>query len=448
MSTAEIRGTWLRVIPDARHNSRYGVYVVGLLAAANFLSNLDAAVLPVVAASIQAEFGVSDTQIGALISAFTVALALAAIPVGYLADRFMRRTILSIGLAVWSLATLLTGVTRSFPQLFAARAVLGIGEATVVPVGTSLIADHFSSSTRGRAMAAILAAAGLGQAVGAIVGGAVGLQFGWRWAFYFAGAPGLLLVPLFLRMREPLRGAAEIHGPKLVNAHDAGPRALQRLVGIHSFAAAVGAAAFTSFMFGVIQFTPLYLSRQFGLDIARAAVLVGIPLLVGAQLGMPLCGWVIDRRGRSSTRAPVEVAVTGSSIAALALLTTFSTQSVVVFAVALMAATFLGTSAAIAPLLVVQNVVVPSLRASAAGMQNTISRLFGFAAGPLAVGVVSDLFEHDLGLSLRLLAPTALFLAAGCFALALGSMKRDVAIMEESWVLRTPDRRRFDWLAG
>src|SRR5215831_16954791 len=145
------------VISDAPRAPRYGMYVVGLLAAASFLSNVDAAVLPTVAASIQAEFGISDTQVGALISAFVVALALASIPVGYLADRWMRRTILGIALTVWSLATLLTGLTRSFPQTLAARAMLGIGEATVMPVGTSLIGDYFSSTTRGRAMGAVFA---------------------------------------------------------------------------------------------------------------------------------------------------------------------------------------------------------------------------------------------------------------------------------------------------
>jgi MFS family permease len=88
----------------------------------------------------------------------------------------------------------------------------------------------------------------------------------------------------------------------------------------------------------------------------------------------------------------------------------------------------------VVPPVVVQNVVVPSLRGSAAGMQNTFAKLFGFASGPLAVGVFSDLVGHDLGLSLRLLAPAALFVAAACFALALGSMKRDVRTMEESWI--------------
>jgi MFS transporter, Spinster family, sphingosine-1-phosphate transporter len=422
------------VSPGAPRASRYSMYVVGLLAAANFLSNVDAAVLPTVAASIQAEFGISDTQVGALISAFLVALALASIPVGYLADRWMRRTILGIALTVWSLATLLTGLTRSFPQTLAARAMLGIGEATVMPVGTSIIGDYFSSTTRGRAMGAVFAAVLLGQAGGVIVGGAVGLQFGWRWAFYLAAAPGLLLAPLFFRMREPLRGAAEIHGPKLATARHVSVRALGRLLRIRSFAAAVGAGAFAGFAAGVFQFTALYLSRQFGLDVAQAAALVGIPLLLTGLIGMPLCGWVIDRRGRSSTRAPVEVGVTALCIGALGAVALFSTKSVMVFEVeAILVFSIVAAGGVVAPPVVVQNVVVPSLRGSAAGMQNTFAKLFGFASGPLAVGVFSDLVGHDLGLSLRLLAPAALFVAAACFALALGSMKRDVQTMEENW---------------
>jgi MFS family permease len=285
-------------------------------------------------------------------------------------------------------------------------------------------------------MGAVAAAAGLGQAFGVIVGGAVGLHFGWRWAFYFVGAPGLLLVPLFLRMREPLRGAAETQGPKVAKARDAGLHALRRLLGIRSFAAVVGASAFTSFVIGVIQFTPLYLNRQFGLDIARAAALVGIPLLLAGLVGMPLCGWVIDRRGRHSTRGPVEVGVTGLFIGALAAAVMFSTPSVVVFEVAMILFTFCAATALIAPLVVVQNVVIPSLRASATGMQNTIGKLFGFASGPLAVGIVSDLVDHDLGLSLRVMAPAGLFVAAASFAMALGSIKRDVETMEKSWALR------------
>src|SRR5215471_14626270 len=132
--------------------SRYGVYVVALLAAGMFLSNVDAGVLPAVISIIQDDFHLADTQVGALISAWTIALAVTTIPVGYLADRRARRKILGIGLAVWSVATLLTGVTQNFLQMFIGRTALGVGEATIVPVSTSLIGDHFSKGSRGRAM--------------------------------------------------------------------------------------------------------------------------------------------------------------------------------------------------------------------------------------------------------------------------------------------------------
>lgn len=414
-------------------NRRYGLYVVALLAAATFLSNVDGAVLPVVAQRIQAEFGITDTQLGALISAFTIALALTTIPIGYLTDRWPRRIILGIGMAVWSVATLLSGFTRPFLQMFAARAITGIGEATVVPVTTSLIGDQFSASSRGRAMGAVSAAIGLGQAVGIIAVGAVAVHFGWRWAFYIAGIPGILLVPLFLTMREPLRGAAELQGPKTAVARDAGLRALVRLFRIPSYAAAVSAAGFGSFGIGVIQFTLVYLNRRFGLDAAQAAAVLGLPLLVGGTAGLALCGWLVDWRGRRSRRAPVEVGVVGLAIGAVAVATMFSMPSVAGFVTALFVFTLSASAAIIAPPLVLQSVIMPSLRASAAGTQNMLAKLFGFASGPLAVGVVSDVAGGDLGLSLRILAPAAFLAAAISLGLALRHIKADTQSMEESW---------------
>lgn len=422
--------------PAAPRRDRYGIYVVALLAAATFVSSIDGSVMAVVAHQVQREFGINDTQIGVLISAFTIALALTTIPIGYLTDRWPRRTILGIGMALWSVATLLTGFTRSFISTFAARAVTGIGEATLVPVTTSLIGDQFPAASRGRAMGAVSAAIGVGQGVGIIAVGAVAVHFGWRWAFYVAGIPGMLLVPLFLTMREPLRGASERRGPKVARAEDAQVRTVIRLFRIPSYAAAVAAAGFGAFGIGVIQFILLYLNRRFGLDAAQAAALVGLPTLLGGTAGLAACGWLVDRRGRTSRAAAVEVAVGSLAIAAVAAGVAFSVSSVVGFVAALSVFTLTAGAAIIAPPLVLQNVIVPSLRASAAGMQNTLAKLFGFASGPIAVGVVSDLVGGDIGLSLRLLAPAAFLAAATCFALALRSIKNDARRMEDSWALR------------
>lgn len=415
---------------------RYALYALAVLAAASFLQQLDQAVLPVVAAKIQAEFHISDTQIGALIGAFTVALALGAMPIGYWADRWSRRAILGLGLVVWSLATLGTGFTRAFPQMLAARAVLGVGEATANPVGASLIGDYFSQRARGRAMATVALAINLGVGVGAILAGAIGFRFGWRWAFYLAAAPGLLLAILAFTMREPLRGAAEKRGPRLAVARDSGMRAFARLLRIRSYTATLAGTAAAGLAIGSFQFIALYLHRRFGVDIAKAGALVGGPLILGALIGSPSVGWLLDWRGRRSVRGPVEVAAVALLVCGLAAAVMFTARSVAVFEAAMIAFTLPSAAAIVAPLVVYQNVVMPSLRASAASMANTITRLVGFALGPLAVGFVSDLAHHDLGLSLLLLTPTGLLLAAACMAFAATSMKRDVRTMEENWALR------------
>jgi MFS family permease len=413
--------------------TRYGIYAVAVVAAAMFLSALDQTVLPAVAASIQAEFGISDAQIGALVSAFTISLALSTLPIGYWADRWTRRTILGLGLTVWSLATLATGLTRTFPQALAARAILGVGEATALPAGNSLIGDYFTRRSRGRAMAAVVLAVGCGAAAGAILGGALGLRFGWRWAFYLAAGPGLLLSLLAFTMREPLRGAAEKQGPRLATARDSGLRAFGRLLQIRSYTAATCAAAFAGLAIGGIQFVPLYIHRAFGLNIAQAGALMGIPLLLGALIGSPVVGWIVDWRGRRSARAPVEIGLAGLLIGALAAALVFSARSLALLESAAIVFAIAGAAVQIAPFVILQNVVMPSLRASASSMANAITRLFGFALGPLVVGLVSDLAHRDLGLSLLLLTPTALLAAAACMALAMGSIKHDVAAMEQAW---------------
>jgi MFS transporter, Spinster family, sphingosine-1-phosphate transporter len=421
---------------DGPRAPRYALYALGVVAAASFLSNFDNAVLPVVAARIQADFHISDTQIGALIGAFTVALALGGMPIGYWADRWSRRTILGLGLVVWSLATLVTGFTRAFPQMLAVRAVLGVGEATANPVGASLIGDYFSRRARGRAMATVALAINLGVGVGSILAGVIGLHFGWRWAFYLAAGPGLLLAILAFTLREPLRGAAEARGPRLAVARDSGLGAFARLLRIRTYVATLAAMAATSVALGSFQFIALYLHRRFGVNIAQAGALLGIPILLGALIGTPSVGWLLDWRGRRSVQGPVEVGAVATLVCGLATVVMFTAQSLTVFEAAMVAFVLPSAAAIVAPFVVFQNVVVPSLRASAASMANTIVRLVGFALGPLAVGFVSDLAHHDLGLSLLLLVPTGLLLASASMALAVGSMKQDVAAMEQKWALK------------
>src|SRR4029077_10854898 len=191
------------------------------MVAINFLNYMDRYVGAAASPLIQKEFGLSDTEVGLLGSAFLLVYAVAAVPFGYWADRGVRKVVIGVGVAVWSLATLFTGFARSFVQLFLSRAVVGIGEAGYYPAGTSLMSDYFPKDQRSRVMAIWGAGATVGIAVGYAGGGIVAEKIGWRPAFFFAAAPGLLFATLAFTMREPLRGAVEQTGKAVAKTADA-----------------------------------------------------------------------------------------------------------------------------------------------------------------------------------------------------------------------------------
>jgi len=142
----------------------YARYVLAVMVGINFLNYMDRYVGAAASPLIQKEFGLSDGQIGALGSAFLLVYALAAVPFGYWADRGIRKTVVGVGVAIWSVATLFTGFARNFTQLFLSRAVLGIGEAGYYPAGTSLLSDYFPKEQRGRSMS-ICAAGSFGSVI-------------------------------------------------------------------------------------------------------------------------------------------------------------------------------------------------------------------------------------------------------------------------------------------
>src|SRR5438270_55279 len=128
----------------------YPRYVLAVMVGINFLNYLDRYILPAVATKIQGEFHLTDSQVGLLGSAFLLVYAVATIPFGIWADRGVRKTVVAVGVTIWSLATLFTGLARNYVQLFMARAVLGIGEASYYPAGTALLGDYFRKEGRAR----------------------------------------------------------------------------------------------------------------------------------------------------------------------------------------------------------------------------------------------------------------------------------------------------------
>src|SRR5262245_17361121 len=151
---------------------------------------------------MKTDWGLSDKQLGALVSVVSLTVAIGALPVALFADRASRVKSIVTMATVWSLATISCMFTRNYSQLLAARSLVGLGEAGYGSVGAALISSHFPSRMRGALMAGFFAAASVGSVLGVMLGGVIASRWGWQAAFGVVGFPGLVLALLYLKVRD------------------------------------------------------------------------------------------------------------------------------------------------------------------------------------------------------------------------------------------------------
>ena len=201
----------------------YAKYVLSVLVLVYAINFIDRQILAILAEDIKRDLGLSDADLGFLYgTAFAVFYALFGIPLGRLADNWVRVRLLTAGLFVWSGMTALSGLSTSFLQLSAARVGVGIGEASASPSAFSMLSDWFPKEKRATALAIYSAGLYLGGGVSLLIGavvvkawnaaypvtGPLGLV-GWQAAFLAVGIPGMLLALWVSTLKEPMRGRAE-----------------------------------------------------------------------------------------------------------------------------------------------------------------------------------------------------------------------------------------------
>ncbi|MXW44575.1 MAG: MFS transporter [Gammaproteobacteria bacterium] len=385
--------------------------MVVLLTIVYIFSFIDRFILGLLIQPIQADLGLTDTQIGLLLGpAFAIFYVLMGLPFGWLADRKRRTFIVAAGLAIWSAATAVSGLARSFLGLFIARMSVGVGEASLSPCAMSLMADCFPKEKRGKPIAFYSMAISLGAGIAALTGAAViawatqsdyvsvpglGDLAPWRVSLLVVGLPGLLLVPLVLLLREPERTVdtvtsnAQGIGYRAVFSYIRGrPAGLFGVVWVFGYVILIG---FSS-SWGAAAF-----ARTWGWSPVQYGQAIGILFIALGPLAVNLGGWMSDRllqKGR--TAAPLLVGLYGVPVMTIAGVIWPLMPSAglgLVFLGAMLAAVALSTATGVTALL---NIIPSNIRGQSVAIYYMATALLGQGLGPLCIGLMNDhVFGYD-----------------------------------------------------
>jgi MFS family permease len=415
-------------------------YATAVFLLAATLGFIDKSIITLLVQPIRQSLIISDTQIG-LLQGFSFALiyGVLGLPAGYLVDKYRRREMLAGGVVIWSIATAACGLATSFGGLFLARIGVGMGEAILMPAIYSMLADFFPPKMRGRAAGIFTISTFVGGQGAFIVGGFVlkalhgqpvqwpvlGELQAWQSAFIVVGLPGLLIAPLVLSVREPMRQfgkgshAAAADTPVTTRTFLAkSPR-----LWIMLFAA----FSMTSFSaFALLAWLPTFFVRKYGLPAPSAGVMIGSVMGPVGILGCVVSGVVSDhfrsRRGESG-RLDVLIIAAVICIPCMAYLP-FAPTTGAALAICAVYGLFNAMATATMPA-ILQGLAPNRLRGKLTAIHLLLISLVGMGLGPLVVALITDrVFHADSALPYSLALTIAPGLAVALVAALLA--KREV----------------------
>ena len=397
---------------------------------------VDRQILGLLIAPIRADLHITDTGFSVLIGfAFALFYALFGLPIGRWVDRGDRSIILASGVALWSVFTCMCGLSRHFLQLFLCRMGVGVGEATVVPVTYSLLADYFPPKRRGLALglfgsgvyfglgAAMLAGGPLVSAfesVGTVDLPILGVLHPWQAALIVVGLPGIALSLLALRLAEPRRNSrrtAPVGAQDSAQCVTAGAawryyRRAGLAISLHHLTVAFMAMA----LYAVLAWAPEHFRRTFGVTPAHAAPWIGTVILVTGTLGVLTGGIVSDFLTQRNVKAARLRVLLVASLLALpaSWFFAFGTSSAMALAglggIILCVSTLTSVGAA-----GVQELLPPTMRGQGAALFQLVVNLLALSVGPALVAAVTDYVFNDdqkLASALGVTLPFMLLMAA------------------------------------
>ena len=418
-------------------------YAVFVLLLAYVLSFVDRIILSLLVTPIKDDLGTTDAQMGLLMGfAFAIFYTLAGIPIAKYSDVKSRRSIIAIGIFLWSIMTAVCGLAKSFFQLFLARVGVGVGEAALTPAAYSMISDYFSEEKLGRAMGAYKSGAMVGGGLAFIIGGAVvgyvvnsesiilpilGEMKPWQMAFILVGLPGILIGLLMLTVREPKRTGLEGSLGERVSISDAIKYMRERWK-LYLFIF-LGFAFTATPITTALTWIPVYLQRIHEMSIADSGKTLGVIIFFLSTGGVLFSGWLIDflkKKGFKDGyfRVALSICVITLPVAYFVM----NDQSLENTLWWLHPFVFLASMPLVITATVLQIVTPNQLRAQVSAVYMLFLNLITALLATTGIGFITDYWFGDemaLGQSITLVNLISMILAFSCLYIAMSNFNKE-----------------------
>jgi predicted MFS family arabinose efflux permease len=403
---------------DRQFSPAYSNYVLGILFVAYVFNFIDRQIISILLESIKTDLQVNDSAMGFLTgTAFALFYATLGIPIARLADVWVRRSIIAIGVALWSGMTMASGLVQNFAQMAAARVGVGVGEAALSPPAHSLLADYFPPERRATALGVYSMGIHIGILFGVLAGGWLDEFWGWRRAFMVVGLPGVLLAVVFrFTVREPVRESAPQAG-----GDDATPpvmdvaRFLWRMRSFRHLSFATALTAFGGYAF--VSWAPTFLRRVHTMEGGELGTKYGLVLGIGGAIGSVLAGIMADRLGRRDARWWLWVPAIATLGPLPFMLAFFFHGNADVALAWLFPGLILGAMYQGPVFATVQTLAMPRMRSVASGILLFIINIIGLGLGPQTVGILNDTLFVDRGAEAVRYSLVCVMVTAGVWAL-------------------------------
>jgi len=371
-------------------SKRYSNYVFVLLFLLYMFDYIDRTIVTSMFSSIEADWGISHTQSGLLVSAVYWAIVILTFPVSLLVDRWSRTKTIGIMAIMWSLATALCALTGNFVQLFMARLLIGVGEAGYAPGGSAMISGLYPIEKRSKMMGIWNASIPLGTAIGVLLGGIIATRLGWRHAFGIVAFPGLIVAILFLFVKDyktvDLSFFDKANKKIKMERKDMVKEFLSKPSIIFTY---FGITAVVFVTTSLITWLSTYFQVERGLPQEKAGTLAS-SVMVMALVGAPLGGILTDRWRKTQFNARLLLPAISSLVSAILL---FMALYLFKGAVQYVAFLLMGISIMVfisGATSVTQDVIHPGLRATSYAIAVVVQNLLGASMAPIVIGQIYD----------------------------------------------------------